>query len=276
MEAEILSKLLTTLDTEIKLRGFSPKTAKMYRLYNKQFIEHNNINDPLEVKEEDIKSFLAYKISEEGVSNKSIGLIKAALLFFYNELLKQKFEIKTPKFQKKTPVVLSKEELKQLFGAITNKKHKILLQIYYSSGLRLSEAKVLKKKDIDFKENVVWVRNGKGGKDRMTIISPRLAQELEEYTKYLQPNDIIFTNKQGNPLSERSIQYAMEHAKLNSGLDKEVHIHTLRHSFATHLLEAGVDIRKIQELLGHADLSTTQIYTKVSNEELKKVQSPLE
>jgi integrase/recombinase XerD len=276
MKAEDLNKILKKIEIEIKLRGFSKKTAKMYILYNKQFIERLNINDVKEVTEDDIKYFLSEKISEENLEAKSIALIKAALLFYYNEILGQKFEIKTPKIKKTTPVVLTKEEIKKLFSVISNKKHKLILELYYSSGLRLTEAINLRKKDLDFNENVIWIRSGKGGKDRMSILSKKLSKELKEYSNHLKNEDFLFTNSKGDPLSERTIQYAMKKALQKAGIEKDAHIHTLRHSFATHLLEQGVDIRKIQELLGHSDLSTTQIYTKISNKELKKVKSPLD
>jgi len=110
----------------------------------------------------------------------------------------------------------------------------------------------------------------------MTIISQKLCEEIHRYAQYKKENDFIFTNSKGDPLSPRAVQSILEKAREKAGISSDVHVHTLRHSFATHLLEAGVDIRKIQELLGHSDLSTTQIYTKVSNEELKKVQSPLD
>jgi site-specific recombinase XerD len=275
MQAEIINKILKKIETELKLRGFSSQTIKMYKLYNRHFLEFSEIN-PQEVSEDDIKLYLAEKISEKNASPRTIGLIKSALLFYYNELLGNKFEIKTPKVKRPIPVVLTKDEIEQLFSVIKNQKHKLLLKLYYSSGLRLSEAINLKKKDLDFNENVVWIRDGKGGKDRMSIVSENLIKELKEFTQYKEDNQFIFTNKKGNPLSARSVQLVIEKAKEKAKLSKDIHIHTLRHSFATHLLEAGVDIRYIQELLGHADLSTTQIYAKVSNEQLKKIKSPLD
>lgn len=275
ISAEELSKVLKKIEIEVKLRGFSPKTSKMYILYNKQFLLRYKLN-PTKVTEDDIKLYLAEKMTNENLSSKSIVLIKAALFFYYNEILDNKFEIKTPKIKKTTPVVLTKEEINTLFSVITNIRHKLILKLYYSSGLRLTEATTLRKKDLDFNEKVIWIRNGKGGKDRMSIISENLVKELEAFTKYKENNDFIFTNTKGDPIHERSIQYAMQRAKEKSGIQKDVHIHSLRHSFATHLLESGVDIRKIQELLGHSDLSTTQIYTTISNAELKKVKSPLD
>ncbi len=275
MDAEKINQILKKIEVEIKLRGFSAQTIKMYRLYNKQFLEKYRI-DPKNVTQDDVKMYIADKMTGEQLSERTISLIKSALLFYYNEILGNKFEIKTPKIKRSIPVVLTKAELEQVFEAIRTQKHKLLLKIYYSSGLRLSEAINLRKKDLDFNENVLWVRSGKGGKDRMTILSKSLSEELEEYCQYKENNDFIFVNKKGDPLSPRSVQKVLENVKRKIKLPKDIHIHTLRHSFATHLLESGVDIRKIQELLGHADLSTTQIYTKVSNEELKKIKSPLD
>ncbi len=270
-----LEKILKSIAIEIKLRGFSPRTVKMYIFYNREFIKRYNI-EPKSVTEEDIKLYLAEKMTDENLSSKSIALIKAALIFYYNGMLDNKFEIKTPKIKKSTPVVLTKLEIEKLFAAIENVKHKMIIKLYYSSGLRLSEALTLKVKDIDFNETVIWIRDGKGGKDRMTILSKKLSDELKIFTQYLKKDDFVFTNKKGGPMSARSVQKIVEKAKLEINLNKDVHIHTLRHSFATHLLEAGTDIRKIQVLLGHADLSTTSIYAHVSNKELKTIQSPLD
>jgi len=269
-----ITKALILIETEIKLRGFSSKTIKMYKLYNRQFLEFTKKN-PKDITESDIKLFLSEKMSD-GLSNKSIALIKSALLFYFNEILGNKFEIKTPKIKKKTPVVLTKDEIKLLFKNVRNKQHLLILQLYYSSGLRLSEATILRKKNLDFNENVIWIRNGKGGKDRMSILSQSLSKDLENFCQYKKKDDFVFTNKKGDPIGERSVQLAMQRAKDRSGIEKDVHIHSLRHSFATHLLEDGIDIRKIQELLGHADLSTTQIYTTISNQELKKIKSPMD
>ena len=269
-----MQSVLKTIETEIKLRGFSTQTVKMYVLYNRQFMEKTGI-EPQNVSEADVKMFLAERMGE-GLSSRTIALMKASLLFYYNEILENKFEIKTPKIKKSTPVVLTKEEIKKLMNAVKNKQQKLILQLYYSSGLRLSEAINLRMKDIDLVENVVWVRDGKGGKDRMTILSEGLAKDLKEFSEHREKDDFVFQNSRGDPFNPRTIQKSLEKAKNLSGIQKDAHVHTLRHSFATHLLEAGVDIRKIQELLGHADLSTTQIYAQVSNKELKKIKSPLD
>ena len=273
------SNQLVEFKTELKLRGFSQYTQKMYTLYMKQFIKYCSEESiqQHEILEQTIKLFLAQKL-ESGISPRTLGLVKAALLFYYNDMKKKGFEIKTPKFQKKTPTVLTKDEIKEVFSKIKNSKHKLMLQLYYASGLRLSEVINLKVKDIEFNQNSLWIRDGKGGKDRMSILPQFLANELEEYciNSGRLKDDFIFVNNKGNPFSSRMIQKILEQVKPKVSFHKDIHIHTLRHSFATHLLEAGEDIRLIQELLGHADLSTTQIYTKVANEQLRKVKSPLE
>lgn len=270
---EDLSQVLKKIETEIKLRGFSKQTAKMYILYNKQFLERNEL-DPKEVTEDDVKLYLASKISDEGLSAKSVGLIKAALCFYYNEILGNKFDIKTPKAKKSTPVVLSQRELDRLFEVITNPQHLNMMKLYYSAGLRLSEGINLRVKDIDFEENIIWVRDGKGGKDRMTILSGNFKEDLMIHCRYKEKDQFVFTNSRGDQLSPRAVQLVIEKAREKADLQKDVHIHTLRHSFATHLLEAGVDIRKIQVILGHSSLETTSRYVHISSEQIKAVQSP--
>jgi integrase/recombinase XerD len=267
--------ILKLIQTELKLRGFSPRTQKMYIFYNREFLFRKNL-DPKNVREEDIKEYLSEKISDENLAPRSIALIKAALIFYYNEILGNKFEIKTPKIRPSTPVVMSKDEIEDIFNNVTNKKHKLILQLYYSSGLRLSEAINLRVKDVDLKEKIIWIRKAKGGKDRMSILSNRVIDNITHYIENRNKDDFVFLNKKGLPFSPRGIQKVFQSAKEKTNLRKDVHIHTLRHSFATHMLDSGVDIRKIQELLGHSDLSTTQIYTKVSNEELKKIKSPFD
>ena len=276
MEARELDLILKTIQTEVKLRGFSKATVKSYVLYNKKFLEFIE-KKPNEIIEQDVKLYLAERL-DDGLSTKSLALIKAALAFYYNEILGNKFEIKTPKIKKSTPVVLTKQEVSMLFSHIKNPQYLLMLKMYYACGLRLSECITLKVKDIDTLENVVWVRDGKGGKDRMSILSKNLSLSLKNHIESSgkKKDSFLFVNRYGNPFNPRTIQKVIEKAKHDSGIHKDVHIHTLRHSFATHLLEAGTDIRHIQELLGHSDLSTTQIYTTVSNQELKKIKSPLD
>lgn len=265
---------LQNLENELKLRGFSERTVKTYLFYNKKFLEFMK-KEPELVTEDDVKSFIASKM-DGGTSAKSIVLIKAALKFFYDEVLKKNVvTFKSPKVSKKLPTVLTREEVKKMIDSVENKKHKLIVMFLYSSGIRLSELTNLKVGDLEMNEKMGWVRSGKGEKDRMFILSDKVIEELKNFILEKQSSDFVFSGKKGG-LSQRLIQKIVASAAKKSGVNKNVSPHTLRHSFATHLLESGENIRKIQELLGHASLNTTQVYTHVSTEELKKVKNPLD
>ncbi len=267
---------LLQLETELKLRNFSPRTLKSYMFYNHKFLEHSK-KEPQDVTENDIKAYLGYMMGDKKVSSSSIVLIKAALRFHYDELLKKNIvTLKSPKISKNLPTVLSKDEINKLLSSASTQKSKLILEMLYSSGMRLSECTAIKVKDLELKEKIGWVRHGKGGKDRMIILAEHLIEDLSKYFSKKNPEDFLFANKKGSSLSSRNIQKIVKTAAKKAGINKNVSPHTLRHSFATHLLEAGTDLRKIQELLGHSNLQTTQIYTKVSTEELKKVKSPFD
>jgi len=197
------------------------------------------------------------------------------LIFYHNEVLGKNIKIKAPKIPKTLPVVLTKEEVKRMILSATDPKHKLMIKLLYSSGLRLSELQKLKVNDLELSQNIGWVRKGKGQKDRMIILSEDLCRDLQNYitdeNKYLFPG-----RDEDRPISVRQIQNIVTRIAKGAQINKNVHVHTLRHSFATHLLENGTDIRKIQVLLGHSNLNTTQIYTHISNKELKQVRSPLD
>jgi integrase/recombinase XerD len=258
---------IDNLRVEMKLRGFSEKTIESYVRYNTKFLEFNSAND---VSELSIKRFLAESM-DKGKSTKTIALMRAALLFHYNELHKKKFEIPSPKLEKSLPSVLSLEEIKQLFESTKNKKSLLIMHTLYSSGLRVSELCNLRKEDVDINNNFLLVKQGKGNKTRKTVIDQELAKNLLN----LSSGDYVFAKNSGERLSERSIQMLLSSAKKRAGIRKKVTPHTLRHSFATHLLESGTSIRVIQELLGHENLQTTQIYTHISEKELMRVKNPL-
>ncbi len=273
----IFDERLKKLSTDLKLRGFSPQTVKMYLFYNQKFLEYIE-KQPEDITEDDIRDFLAYKFSDDSVSNASIALIKASLKFFFTETLGKKLpDIRTPKKSNKLPVVLNKNEIINLIEKTENTKHKLIIELLYSTGLRLSECVNLKYSDLDINEGIGWVRSGKGSKDRIFIISEMFKKDLQSYIENTKSNTkgyIFLVN--GRKMSTRGIQHAIKVSAERAGIEKNVHVHTLRHSFATHLLENGVDIRKIQKLLGHSNLQTTQIYTQVSSEEIKKIKSPLD
>ncbi len=261
-------KELEKLKVELQLRGSSKHTIDAYIRYNKKFLEYIKKNN-LTISEDTVKSYLAELISK-GLTAKSLNLIRAAILFYYNQILNYNFEVKTPKIEKKLPVVLTKEEVKLLLKNSKTKKSMLIIKTLYSTGLRVSELINLKKEDIDLKKGFIMVKKGKGNKQRKTVIDKNLAEELLFIS-----NNYVFHNK-GRPLTSRNIQKIISETAKRAGIEKKVTPHVLRHSFATHLLEEGTSIRVIQELLGHENLQTTQIYTHISEEELSKVRNPLE
>jgi len=254
------------------LRGYSKQTIKSYR-YNVSkyfsFLDKSRLN----LSKESVKAYLL----AQNLGVNSMRLQHASINFFFREILKKPFtteEIPIKKKEKSLPKVISKEKIKEMINFCENIKHKTIIEILYSSGLRLQELIDLKRKDIDFERNTIHVKKGKGKKDRITIISENLKIDLlKYYSNYKFNTEYIFEGRNGK-YTKKSVQ------KVLDSLGKKVGIkltpHMLRHSFATHLLESGTDIRHIQKLLGHSDVSTTQIYTHVANSELQNIKSPLD
>ena len=264
-------KEVEKLATELKLRGFSPLTVKNYCFFVNKFIEHSK-KDVAVLDQEDIKNYVASLFEDK--SKNTIMLALAAIKFFYTEVLdKEVGKIKVPKKENKLPTVLTREEVKKLIEATETKKSRLMISLLYSSGLRVSELVNLRPEDIDFNEKVGRVIKGKGSRDRIFILSESLCKQLQSYLKKRE-NKFVFSKE--TPLTTRNLQKIVNGAKKKSGITKEITPHTLRHSFATHLLESGNDIRKIQVLLGHSSLNTTQLYAHVSTAELKKIRNPLD
>jgi site-specific recombinase XerD len=201
----------------------------------------------------------------------------AAIAFFFREILKKPFDFEQVPIKKKEktlPKVLSVEKIREMIDACDNIKHRLIVKLLYSSGLRLSELLNLKRDDIDFDRGLILVRLGKGNKDRTTILSENLKDDLlRYYSKMRFDTDYVFEGRRGK-YSKKSVQKVLE--RLGKKIGIKVHPHMLRHSFATHLLEQGTDIRYIQKLLGHSDVSTTEIYTHVSTQRLENIKSPLD
>lgn len=259
------------LKTELKLRGFSNLTGRNYSFFVEKML--NRIGKPVEqLTEDDAKVYLAELFDTK--SKNTIMLAAAALKFFYVEVLKKNFsDVKVPKKDRALPEILSKEEVKKLINSADNVKSRLIMSTLYSSGLRVSELVNLKVDDLNMLENTGWVRRGKGSKDRLFAVSKELAEDLQNYLKGREHKFVFSKDK---PLTTRNIQKIIKGAKMRAGINKKVTPHTLRHSFATHLLEQGTDIRIIQAMLGHSSLSTTQIYAHVSSDMIKKVANPLE
>jgi len=272
MTDEIIEKLAT----ELKLRGFTQRTVGNYCYQTKKFLQYTN-KDPKQINEDDIKKYMAYLLTDKECKNSSVNLLLSAVKFFFKELLGKDFNgIKSLKQEKTLPTVVSKEELKKILDAADNRKHKLLIKFMYSAGLRVSECVNIKVEDLDFEQKIGKVRCGKGRKDRLIILSQKLIDELREYlTTRKNKSEYVFSVKNKH-MSIRQAQQIVKDAKESAGIKRRVYCHALRSSFATHLLEEGTDIRVIQELLGHSNLATTERYTRVSSEQLRKVVSPLD
>lgn len=269
--------MLNNLSQELKLRGFSDKTLKAYLFHNKKFLDFIK-KEPNEINDEDIKSYLSYLISEKKLKPSSVNLVISALKFFYNEVLKKQVLInfKSMKMEKKLPIVLTKAEINKLIVAATNPKHKLLIKMLYSSGLRVSECVSLKINDLDLDEKTGVIREGKGKKDRNIILSNSFINDFKDYLNKRKAQSPYIFNVKDRHISTRQAQRIVSQTAKKVGIKKRVFCHALRSSFATHLLEEGTDIRFIQELLGHSSLETTQRYTKVTTEQLKKIKSPMD
>ena len=266
-----MSENLDKLKAELRMRGFSVLTVRNYSFFVDKFLNRINKNNA-DLTQDDAKLYLSEMFDTK--SKNTIMLASAALKFFYVEVLKKDFgEVKIPKKDRKLPEVLNKEEVKMLIEGTDNLKSRLMISMLYSAGLRVSELVNLKVDDINLNESTGWVRKGKGSKDRLFAMSPTLAQELREYVKD-KGNKYVFSKDE--PLTTRNIQKIISGTKKRAGINKKVTPHTLRHSFATHLLENGTDIRIIQQMLGHSSLNTTQIYAHVSTDMIKKVKNPLD
>ncbi|MFA5484648.1 MAG: site-specific tyrosine recombinase/integron integrase [Candidatus Pacearchaeota archaeon] len=267
---------LKKLEIELKITKNSNYTIRNYLRANSELIDFLEKN-PNQINTEDIKFFLAEKYSDK--SSSSIILFLAAIRYAYSNLLNQDptLGVKRPKKNKILPTVLTKDEIKFLINSTNNEKSKLIISLMYACGLRVSELVNLRLDDLDFNERVGRIKQSKGNKDRIFNLPLFLMEDLKEQVeKQKKYNNIYLFSGPKQKLTTRNIQKIVTTAARKANINKRVHCHTLRHSFATHLLENNVDIRKIQELLGHSNLSTTQIYTHISTQELKKIKSPID
>lgn len=267
------NKFLKKIELELKISKNSNYTIRNYIKSNKELLNFTK-KSPDKIKTEDIKLFIAENLTDKATMSTILFLsaIKYAYFLIFNNDITA--SIKRPKKEKQLPTILSKDEIKKLLKEIKTEKSKLMVSLMYACGFRVSELVNLKISDLNFSEKIGYIRQAKGNKDRIFNIPEFLIDELQHQTEKQDKKEYLFTGRNGK-LSMRNLQKIISSAANRAGL-KGVHCHTLRHSFATHLLENGVDIRHIQKLLGHADLSTTQIYTHVSTEEIKKIKSPMD
>jgi integrase/recombinase XerD len=266
------------LRKELVSRKYSYKTIKGYLYYNRDFINYAGKSSS-EIKDEDIKDYLVYLAEEKEAATSTLNQAINALKFYYGTFLKKKFiyEVRRPRKDKKLPVVLSKEEVSKILALVDNLKHKAILMLVYSAGLRVGEVVRLKTEDIDSNRMLIHIKGAKGRKDRYTLLSGKALEILNQYQRKYRPEEWLFGGaKEGRYLSARTADKIFRNACDKAGIKKDVSLHVFRHSFATHLLEGGTDLRYIQELLGHSHSKTTEIYTHVSTKSLGKIMSPLD
>ncbi len=274
-----MGKLREQMKMDLELKGYSPKTQTAYLGYMKNFVRYFG-RSPAKMGEEEIREYLYHLITGKDLGDSSINSAYSALKFFYETTLCRDWNVaKIPrrKTEKRLPVVLDGSEIKQLLAVTTNLKHRAILMITYSAGLRVSETAHLKVCDIDSKRMQLRVAQGKGKKDRYALLSPVTLNLLRDYWRQYRPTIWLFPGRLSNsPISTRTIQKVFENAKRKAGIKKPATVHTLRHSFATHLLEAGTDIYRVQKLMGHTTPKTTAIYIHLRRQDLLKVVSPLD
>ena len=271
-----MEKILKQTENLLKLRKYSQKTIKSYVLYIKQYLTFSK-NNGIKNKKEAIEKFLLEKVDSEK-SSQTINLALNSIKFLYREVLKdtEKIDLKFAKRSKKLPVVLTKDEINKILGNIENRKYRVSIALAYAGGLRISEVQNLKVKDVNLDEDVIHIKEAKGKKDRITTFSKKLKIDIQNIVAGKNMDDFIFDSSHGGKLTTRSFQKVFENALKKSKIQKDATFHSLRHSFATHLLENGTDVRYVQELLGHSNIRTTQIYTKVTNPALRKIKSPFD
>ena len=258
------TKILKNFILELNLLGYSENTIKTYRLTVEDMLKRVN-KDPKDIDEIKIKEYLIYLKKDRNNSNKTMAMKTNAIKTFLKTLKNPAADdIRLPKVEKTLPTVLSIEEVKRLLECAGNTRDHLTLRVLYSTGVRVSELVKLRINDIQ--DQRIHIRSGKGSKDRIIYIDPKTEIMIKTYIEQNRPKTHIFENKENKPLTPRTIQRIVEKYRNKAGIDKEVTPHILRHSFATHLLQNKADIVVIKELLGHSSLTTTQIYTNISNE----------
>jgi len=276
----LISSDLEGLRSELRIRNYSSKTIKSYSSCLRTFMRFFSPRHPCNLSESDVRGFLLHLLQVEKLSAASVDQMFNALRFLYVEVYKKPFVIESlprPKKEKKLPNVLSQEEMVRLVNSVTNPKHRAMLMVAYSSGVRVSELVQLRMEDIDSDRMLIHVRGGKRKKDRYTLLSQTALDYLRAHSREHGPSGWLFEGAmRGRHYSIRSAEEVFTKAAKKAGIVKRVSIHALRHSFATHLLENGVDLRYIQELLGHESSRTTEIYTHVSARALRRIVSPLD
>ncbi|MEA3329880.1 MAG: site-specific tyrosine recombinase/integron integrase [Nanoarchaeota archaeon] len=262
--------LLGRLEKELKLRNYSKKTIKGYLHSVNNFLRFSKGKG---LNENTAKEYICYYLEKKNPS--TINKDKFAIKFFFGNVLHQELNLPTIKKNKTIPKILTINEVRNLIDNTSNVKHGFIIKLLYGCGFRVSEIINLKKEDLDFEEGLIHVKLAKGKKDRFVRMPTSLQDELKKYSKLVNSNLLFPSNRKGK-LTSSTIQAIIKNSAKKAGIKKRVYPHLLRHSFATHLLEQGTDLRIIQKLLGHSDIKTTQIYTQISQASIKNIKSPLD
>lgn len=270
-----LEDYLENVKRFLLLKNYSPKTVKNYISCLRKFFEYVNENN-FEFSRKTLEDYCLFLLKKD-YSPQTVHLYINAISFFYKKILGYSFKIKIPipKRSKKLPVVLSREEISKILSVISNTKHYLIIALAYGAGLRVSEVISLKVGDIDLANKRLLVKNGKGRKDRFTVLPEILVDKISKYILGREGKEMLFLSNRGGKLTSRTAQKVFENTLKKTAIHKRATFHSLRHSFATHLLENGVDVRYVQELLGHGNIRTTQLYTKVTDLGLRNILSPL-
>ena len=274
---EDYSKYLKNLRAEMILRNMSRASVETYMYHNMKFLEFMK-KTPKNISKQDIKDYLLYLAADREVRPATFNIILTSLKFFYGDVLHRRFNVdfKRAKLDKHIPTVLTKDEILRMIDVTTNLKHKILIEMLYGAGLRVGECLRLKIEHLDLDNKRGIIRRGKGRKDRYFIISEKVAGDIKEFLKSRRDSNPYLFDDHKRYLCVRSAQQIIKRAAKKAKINKRVFCHALRSSFATHLIENGVDIHKVQQLLGHQRISTTTMYIKTSSMFLDEVKSPLD
>ena len=276
-----IEKLLIQFEQKLILQRYSPNSIRNYKSSIKSFLEvaEKKFSHPSELDEESIEKYVLWKVQQHKIGSSQQRMIVASIDKFYASIYSKKLNIKHLYPARKSfslPNYLTINEVKTLTKSSENIKHRCIIKLLYGSGLRLSELLHLKVTDIDAESMITHIKNSKGNKDRVVMLSKSLLEELRIYFIKHNPLDYLFEGQSGGMYSPKSVQVIVKNAASKAGIKKKVTPYTLRHSFATHLLEAGTDIRFIQQLLGHGSIKTTEIYTHIADVTKSKIKSPLD
>ena len=274
-----MAQLRDRMSEDLKLAGYALSTHRIYLHYAKNFAKHF-MRSPAKMGEKEIRTFLLYLLDERKLSHDAYRQCHAALKFLYSVTLRRPFEVEPiprRRGKRRLPIVLSGSEVQRVLAAFTEDKYRAVTMTIYAAGLRVSEACRLRIPDIDSKRMVIHVREAKGGKDRYVMLSKVLLHTLRDYFREHRPHDILFEgNSREGHVSREAVRSALRRAGNKAGVSKRLTPHILRHSFSTHLMELGTNLRVVQALLGHEHITTTSRYTSVSTRHLQGILSPLD